>query len=68
MPENRILVVDDDPGICNMLEVILNGDGYEVSSAQSGARALRLVEKIVFPVIDIVVVCVPSWLKLITVS
>jgi len=39
--EERILVVDDDPGFRNLLETILVGEGYGVESADSVGQALR---------------------------
>lgn len=36
----RILVVDDDPFVAEMLAVILDADGYEVETAESGEDAL----------------------------
>lgn len=36
----RILVVDDEPKICDLLEVLLSADGYTVVTAGSGAEAL----------------------------
>ena len=42
----RILVVDDDLGICHSLEEILEADGCEVETAQDGAEGLaRLGER-----------------------
>ena len=38
----RILVVDDDRLMCEMLEVILTGAGYEVLLAEDGKAALEL--------------------------
>lgn len=35
----RILVVDDDPGICEILEIRLKSEGYEVETAQNGVVA-----------------------------
>jgi PAS domain S-box-containing protein len=40
----RILVVDDDPGICHSLEEILEADGCDVQTACDGAEGLLLVE------------------------
>ena len=39
--EERILVVDDDPGFRNLLETILVGEGYGVENADSVGQALR---------------------------
>ncbi|NUP06529.1 MAG: sigma-54-dependent Fis family transcriptional regulator [Polyangiaceae bacterium] len=36
----RVLVVDDDPGTCELLETMLKGLGYETVTAQSGPEAL----------------------------
>jgi PAS domain S-box-containing protein len=40
----RILVVDDDPGICQSLKEILEVDGCEVQIAFDGAEGLRLIQ------------------------
>ncbi len=39
----RILVVDDDPGICRTLEEILAGSGCEVETAGNGVEALERI-------------------------
>lgn len=41
----RILVVDDNESGRYLLETLLRSDGYEVSSAASGAEALRLARR-----------------------
>jgi PAS domain S-box-containing protein len=40
----RVLVVDDDPGICHTLEEILEAEGCRVETARDGADALAHVE------------------------
>ena len=40
----RILVVDDEHGVRSLFESILDGCGYEVTSAADGRVALRLLE------------------------
>ncbi|MBU4491642.1 MAG: response regulator [Euryarchaeota archaeon] len=40
-----ILVVDDEAGVCDVLQKILAQDGYDVSTATSGTRALTLMKK-----------------------
>ncbi len=37
---SRILVVDDDPGFARTLQLLLEGEGYEVEVAHSGAEAV----------------------------
>jgi DNA-binding NtrC family response regulator len=41
----KILIVDDEPVILNLLNKILLGEKYEVTPASSGEAALRLLEK-----------------------
>ena len=41
----RILVVDDDPSLCRLLEVRLEASGYAPSSCDSGERALAELER-----------------------
>ncbi|MCR4406087.1 MAG: response regulator [Anaerolineae bacterium] len=41
----RILIVDDEPGMCEFLEYLLEGEGYEVSTALSGAEGLLRLEE-----------------------
>jgi DNA-binding NtrC family response regulator len=38
----RIMVVDDDPGIRRTLKLLLSKAGYEVTQASDGQEALRL--------------------------
>ncbi len=45
MSLGRILVVDDEASMCQYLSILLGKEGYEVSTAGSGAEALRLLEE-----------------------
>jgi signal transduction histidine kinase/ActR/RegA family two-component response regulator len=47
----RILVVDDEPGICDLLSYELSSQGYDVLTASNGEEALELVKKDRFNVI-----------------
>ena len=38
----RILIVDDDPGIRRALHILLSREGYQVTQARDGMEALRL--------------------------
>jgi two-component system, NtrC family, nitrogen regulation response regulator NtrX len=45
MGRERILVVDDEPGVRSMLEVILRDEGYEVASAGTGEAGARMASE-----------------------
>jgi two-component system response regulator PilR (NtrC family) len=47
----RILVVDDDPGMRELLEILLAKEGYEVTCAKGGVEAVTLVNKKAFDVV-----------------
>src|SRR5437879_3007767 len=42
---DRILVVDDDPGITTLLSIALNAEGFQCESCNSGEAALVLLKK-----------------------
>jgi two-component system response regulator PilR (NtrC family) len=44
MTKQNILVVDDEKSMCDFLEIMLNKEGYEVSSTTSGEKALDLLD------------------------
>jgi DNA-binding NtrC family response regulator len=41
----RILVVDDEPNICQVLSAVLRKEGHEVEVCRDGEEALLLMEK-----------------------
>lgn len=43
VPRGRVLVVEDDPPIARLLELVLSGEGYEVSWAPDGRAALSVL-------------------------
>jgi CheY-like chemotaxis protein len=43
-PVKRILVVDDDPVVCDAVKMLLLFDGHKVETATSGKDALSLFE------------------------
>lgn len=45
MIPSRILIVDDEDQICEMLEDFLGGLGYETFTAMTGDDAIRLVKE-----------------------
>ncbi|RKZ16240.1 sigma-54-dependent Fis family transcriptional regulator [bacterium] len=44
MAHGRILVVDDEESMCQYLSILLQKEGYEMVTANGGARALQIVE------------------------
>ena len=42
MAANRVLIIDDDPDIRVFLRALLEGEGYEVSTAADGDEGLAL--------------------------
>jgi len=41
----RILVVDDEKGMCEFLHYLLEGEGYQVAQAHSGIEALEKIQQ-----------------------
>ena len=41
----KLLIVDDEKSICDLLEIVFKRDGYEVKTASSGRAALDLLSK-----------------------
>ncbi len=48
---NRVLVVDDEPGIRETLAGVLEDEGYDVESVESGERCLELLAETTVPVV-----------------
>ncbi len=47
----KIMVIDDEPEICNILKEFLEGLGYQVLTAQSGPEGLNLISQNVVDVL-----------------
>ena len=45
MDKTCILIVDDNPEIREIINVLLGGEGFEVSEAENGAQALTLIKQ-----------------------
>lgn len=43
MEKNRVLVVDDNPEICEIIDILLKDEGFEIETAGDGDRALSLI-------------------------
>jgi PAS domain S-box-containing protein len=41
----KILIVDDEPRMCDSLKALLSGDGYEIHTGYSGQQALECLAK-----------------------
>ena len=51
MQRQRILVVDDEPAVAELVEVVLQGDGYEVETVPSGRAALERLPQTTYDLI-----------------
>lgn len=45
MANSRILVVDDDPALLQTISIVLKEQGYDVTTAEDGARMLEALEQ-----------------------
>jgi DNA-binding NtrC family response regulator len=48
---HRILVVDDDPEMCEMLSEVLSGEGFSVLTANESLEALKILKKEEFDIL-----------------
>ena len=51
MPEQTILIVEDDPDIRDGVRILLAGEGYRILEAENGAKALQVFS----PEVDLVI-------------
>jgi CheY-like chemotaxis protein len=51
IPSKHILVVDDEPFVCDAVKMMLMFDGHEVETANSGPEALALFDKSKFDIV-----------------
>ena len=51
VPHKRVLVVDDEPLVCDALKMMLSFDGHEVETTGSGAEALAMLDKDAFDIV-----------------
>lgn len=45
MNRDRVLIVDDDPDIRNVLELYLEKEGYEITSVTEGSEAIDVIDR-----------------------
>lgn len=50
-PQKSILVVDDEPLVCDAVKMMLNFDGHVVQTAASGKEALAILAKDTFDLV-----------------
>ena len=60
---NRILVVDDEEALLELVSAILEGEGYEVLTAASGSKALEALEQNEFDLVllDVMMPEMDGW-------
>jgi len=51
LPQIRILVVDDEPLVCDAVKMMLDFDGHVVETARSAKDALAMLDKTKFDVV-----------------
>ena len=63
MASERILVVDDDSNICELLRLYLEKDGYEVAIANNGGEAVRMFQELSpdLMLLDIMLPVLDGW-------
>lgn len=47
----RILIVDDEKPICDLIDLNLSSAGYHCTSVQDGLKAIDLIEKEAFDLV-----------------
>jgi len=45
MLKEKILIVDDDPDILDVLKITLEAEGYQVAEAHDGEEAIKMIKK-----------------------
>ena len=48
MPEKRILLVEDEAEFCEIVAVVLRGEGYRVDAVETVAEAVNLLGEAVY--------------------
>lgn len=63
MAAEKILVVDDDNNICELLRLYLEKDGYEVSIANNGGEAVKMFQELSpdLMLLDIMLPVLDGW-------
>src|SRR6266536_3312704 len=53
----RVLVVDDDPALAEMLTIVLRGEGFDTAVVADGTRALPALRDLMLPGMNGIDVC-----------
>lgn len=56
----NLYIVDDEPGICNIIKIIFKEFGYEVNEAQNGKSLLEKLKKYELPDIILLDIMMPE--------
>jgi DNA-binding response OmpR family regulator len=62
--KQKILIVDDEPQLCNLLEVILTDSGYEVTTLQEAPQTIETIRRKGKPdliILDVVMPEMTGW-------
>ena len=43
--KKKVLIIDDDPAICDSVKAILEGNGYEAATALNGRDGVERVQR-----------------------
>ncbi|PAC24790.1 response regulator [Flectobacillus sp. BAB-3569] len=62
LPTPKILLVDDDPDIIELLEYNLTKEGFDTASATDGLQALEVAKKFK-PDLILLDVMMPKWMN-----
>ncbi|MEQ8167402.1 MAG: response regulator [Candidatus Eremiobacterota bacterium] len=62
--KEKILIVDDEPQLCSLLEVILKDSGYDVTTLQEAPKTIETIRKTGNPdliILDVVMPEMTGW-------
>ena len=62
MKQAAILIVDDNPEIREIIQILLTGEGFQVHEAANGTQALSQLKENIFDLI-ILDIMMPQWLS-----
>ena len=60
MNKTKVLVVEDDPHICKLINDYMSGHGYDVTTTLDGPEALDLIKEMGLPHIALIDLALPT--------